>query len=444
MPDLQHQNTNQSSSSTSSTSSVATGTDETQQLVGNQAIVDIIKAQNNPTGQRELNPNKNGIVYLGLNHYAHDEANHLNRLNRGNGGAIAAKPGREQDKITRGGRTYDLQTEEGVASYIATLGMPDQLAVDSAEFLLSIGDEARDEMAQFIRIISEAEMGERDIDRMVLSGHSVGSMIWGDDNGTINFSELDRLFELFPKAAGQVEHLMLSACYAGGEAKQEQYHNMFENMQSFMGYHGSSPGTWTGAMDHMTRWEAATDKGDDPAGVTPELANGMRKQKNVSTWNMVDGYKGDKPMALYEIERELRAQDSVYQSHLAGDSEVENSQSGPLRDYYNLIQRALAHPDLGGSRVTELEHRRDVTIRMLYFGLVSTKFLNHYRSDLEAGIQAAGMTVPDFAALGRKGTLDFIRDLEAAGGDNSTAAAVDLLQKGLRDMSPEIIPTSWV
>ena len=38
------------------------------------SIAEIIRAQNNPTGERELNPNKNGIVYMGLNHYAHDES----------------------------------------------------------------------------------------------------------------------------------------------------------------------------------------------------------------------------------------------------------------------------------------------------------------------------------------------------------------------------------
>lgn len=444
MPDVQHQTTTSTSSSSTTSATVATGSDEAQQLVGNQAIVDIIKAQNTPTGQRELNPNKNGIVFLGLNTYAHDEANHLNRINRADGGAISAKPGLEQDKITRGGRTFDLTTEAGCASYVATLGLDDQKAVEVAEFLLGCGDEARDEMAQFIRILSEAEMGERDIDRMVLSGHSVGSMIWGDDNGTVQFSELDRLFELFPKAAGQVEHLMLSACYAGGEAKQGQYHDMFENLQSFTGYHGSSPGTWSGAMDHMTRWEAATDKGDDAAGVDPSITAGLRKSENVSTWNATDGYQGDKPMAVYELERELRSQESTFQGYYSGAQEVQDSQRGPLRTYYNLVQRALAHPELSGTRVAELETRRDVTIRLLFHGLVATKFRNHYADDLEAGITAAGLTMPDFAALGRKGTLDFIRALEAAGGDNRTTTALDLLQRGLRDMSAEVIPTSWV
>jgi len=444
MPDHQHQNSTQTTTNTSTSTSSNGGNDVEQQLVGNQAIVDIIKAQNNATGQRELNPNKNGIVFLGFNEYAHDEANHLNRINRGDGGAIAAKPGQEQDKITRGGTTYDLQTTEGVASYIATLGLPDQQAVHAAEYLLSLGDKARDEMAQFIRILSEAEMGERDIDRMVLSGHSVGSQIWGDHNGSVSFKSLNELFDIFPNAAEQVEHLMLSACYAGGESKMGQYHDMFGNVSSVMAYHGSSPGTWSGAMDHMTRWERVTDKGDDPGGVDPGITSGLRKSENVSTWNTVDGYQGDKPMSVWELQNELNSQESVYYQFFNGEQEVENSQTGPLRNYYNLVQRALAHPDLGSSLVADLEVKRDVTIRLLYFGLIGGKFQNHYKSELETGIRAAGLDVPDFSTLGRKGTLDFIDALEAAGGDNTTSSAVDLLKRGLKDLDVDVIPTAWV
>ena len=443
MPDHQQQTTTQTSTSSTSSASSLGGSDESQELVGNQAIIDIIKAQNSPTGQRELNPNKNGIVFLGFNTYAHDEANHLNRINTG-GGAVSAKPGREQDKISSGGVTYDLQTVEGVASFIATLGLDDQKAVRAAEFLFDIGDEARDEMAQFIQILSQAEMGERDIDRMVLSGHSVGSQLWGDHNGEVTFKELSELFELFPNAAGQVEHLMLSACYSGGEAKMSQYQEMFGNVDSVMAYHGSSPGTWSGAMDHMTRWERVTDKGDDPGGVDPSVARGLRKAENVSTWNSVDGYQGDKPMSVYELQRELDSRETVYQSHFDGQQEVADSQTGPLRDYYNLVQRALANPEFPSGATQELERRRDVTIRLLYFGLISSKFQDHYGSQLQAGIRGAGLAVPDFNQLGRKGSLDFITELAAAGGDGATATALDLLQRGLRDLTEEVIPTSWV
>ncbi len=444
MPDHQTRNTTTPSTTSHSSSSSAGGGDTAQQLVGNQAIVDVISAQNQYTGPRALNPNKNGIVYMGMNEYAHDEAKKLNQLNRGSGGAIAATPQKKQDHITSNGREFDLTTIEGCAEYVATLGLPDQLAVDTAEFLNGAGHEAKDELAQFIRILSEAEMGERSIDRMVLSGHSVGSMIWGDDNGQINFSELDKLFDLFPKASGQVEHLMLSACYSGGEAKMGQYHDMFPGLASVWAYHGSSPGTWTGAMDHMERWEGATEAGKDASGVDPSLARGKRKAENVSTWNKTDGYQGDKPMSKWEIESALRSEEPMFQSYFSGQEEVENAQTGPLRNHYNLVQRALSHPEMDSGRIPELETRRDVTIRLLYFKLISGKFGAHYASQLESGAAAAGVTLPAFGQIGRRETLDFIDALAAAGGDSSTATAVDLLQRGLRDLGVDVIPTSWV
>ncbi|MEC7949383.1 MAG: hypothetical protein VX265_17580 [Myxococcota bacterium] len=443
MPDHQQQTTTTTSTGQSASSSGGS-TDQAQQLVGNQAIVDIISAQNQYTGPRELNPNKNGIVFMGMNEYAHDEANKLNALNRGRGGAVGARPQAKQDHIKRNGREFDLTTEAGCASYVATLGLPDQLAVDTAAFLSRGGKDARDELAQFIRILSEAEMGERSMDRMVLSGHSIGSQIWGDHNGNINFTELDELFDLFPKAAAQIEHLMLSACYSGGEAKMDQYHEMFPGLASIWAYHDSSPGTWTGAMDQMERWEGATRDGKDPGGVDPGLARGTRKSKNVSTWNAKDGYQGDKPMSIGDITRELDGQESMFQSYFNGDEEVETPQSGPLRSYYGIVQRALSHRELESGRVAGLEKRRDVTIRLLYFKLVSGKFGSHYGNQLSEGAAAAGLTVPALGEIGRKEALAFIDAMEAAGGDSATAAAVDLMKRGLRDLDNDVIPTSWV
>ena len=66
MPDYQERNQNTNTTSTETSSSTSTSGHEEQELVGNQAIAEIIRAQNNPTGERALNPNKNGIVYMGL------------------------------------------------------------------------------------------------------------------------------------------------------------------------------------------------------------------------------------------------------------------------------------------------------------------------------------------------------------------------------------------
>jgi hypothetical protein len=224
----------------------------------------------------------------------------------------------------------------------------------------------------------------------------------------------------------------------------DQYHDMFPGIESIWAYHDSSPGTWTGAMDHMEKWEGVTRDGKDAGGVDPELARGTRKSGNVSTWNETDGYQGDKPMSIYDINRSLRGDESMFQSFFNGQEEVATPQSGPLRTYYGLVQRALSHRELESSRVPELEKRRDVTIRLLYFKLVSGKFGAHYGNQLEAGASAAGMTLPSFGEIGRREALDFIDEMEAAGGDSATATAVDLMKRGIRDLDNDVIPTSWV
>ena len=440
MPTYQTQNSQSQDNNGSSSSSSGSEVEE-QALMGNQAIVDIIKAENNPTGQRELNPNKNGIVFMGFNHYAHDEANALNRYNRDAGGARSVKPQKDQDQLTRGGVKYDLTTVEGASSFVATLGIPDQMAVDAADFLLNAQDQARDELGQFIQILSEAEMGERTIDRMVLSGHSIGSMIWGDDNGTVNMDEFETLSYIFPKAFDQVQHLMLSACYSGGETRMNTHRETWRNAESIMAYHDSSPGTWSGAMGHMEEWESTTEAGKDAANVDPEIAKGHRKAKNVSTWNSTDGYQGGKPMSVYEIERELSSQESVFNDYYNGDQIVENAQTGPLRDYYGLVQRGISHVDIDESTRADLVVKRDQTIRLLYFGLVSSKFQNHYSKSLDDAYQQAGMSAPDFSKMNRKEVLDHISEMEA---QISGTEGLRLLQSGLRDLDNEVIPTSWV
>ena len=440
MPDYQERNQNANTTSTDTSSSTSTSGHEEQELVGNQAIAEIIRAQNNPTGERALNPNKNGIVYMGLNHYAHDESRKLNELNRGAGGAVSAKPQIKQDHIKKGGVEYNLTTEAGAAQYIATLGLPDHTAIQAAEFLHGAGSKARDELAQFIRILSEAEMGERKIDRMVLSGHSVGSQIWGDENGNISFDQLEDLFHMFPKAAAQVQHVMLSACYSGGEVGMNRYQGMFAGAESVWAYHASSPGTWTGAMDHMVEWEKATEAGKDAAGVDPELARGHRKAENVSTWNKVDGYQGDKPMNFYQIRTDLDNNEQMFLNHLNGREEVTNSQAGPLRDYYNMIQRAINHPDCPSEYRNQMLERRDQTIRLLYFNLICTRFQAHHAQTLQRDYQEAGMELPNFANMTRAEVLAHIEQLAAS----SDSESVRLLQEGLGQLNSEVIPTSWV
>lgn len=438
MPTHQQQSTEQSTEQVQTENAQASNT--SNQLVGNQEMIDIIRERNQPTGQRELNPNKNGIVYLGLNKYSHDEANALNRMNSDNGGARSIKPNAEQDTIKVGGEHFDLRTLEGAASFSTTLGIADGKALEVAQFIVDADENALDEVAQFVQVLAEAEMGERSIERMVLSGHSVGSMIWGDDNGMINMEEFEKLSHIFPKAFDQVQHVMLSACYSGGETRMTAHQDIWREAESIFAYHDSSPGSWTGAMDHMGAWETATESGKDAGGVDPSLANGFRKQKNVSTWNIEDGYQGGKPMNANELRNQLQEQVSVFNNYFQGAQLVENSQSGPLRDYYNLVQRGISHPEIDNSLRADLENKRDTTIRLLYYSLVCRKFQEHHHSHLSQAYQSSHTELPDYSAWNRAEMLAHIEEMRG----HVDAETQRLLDMGLRDLDSEVIPTTWV
>jgi hypothetical protein len=413
--------------------------------------VDYIKANNQSTGQRALDPNKNGIVYMGLNEHAPAEASTLNRLNRGAGGAKVVTPGADQDQAIVNGTKVNLGTMGGASAFAASLGLPDQLAVKVAEFLLVDTsanyddiENARDELASFVQILAQAEMGERKIDRMVLSGHSVGSEIWGDGNGEISYDRLSDLFVLFPKAASQVKHLMMSACSGGGETTMTEYQGMMPGLESVWAYHDSSPGTWSGAMDHMGAWEKATETGKDAAGVDPELAGRFRKGKYVATWNTTDGYQGGEKMDYYDLNEQLIGMEPVFQRHFSGAEEVDSPQTGILRTYYGYVQRGISHPEVPPARRRDLIARRDLTIRLLYFNVVSTKFQAQHQQTLETGFGDAGLSLPNLGELSRDGLRKLLEDLKAAGGSTATQRVVDLLQRGLWELSNDLIPTVWI
>jgi hypothetical protein len=194
----------------------------------------------------------------------------------------------------------------------------------------------------------------------------------------------------------------------------------------------------------MKLWEKASE-GTDPAKVDRDVARGTRKAESVATWNATAGYKGDKPVALSVARAAVAGGETVFQDHLAGRAEVADPQAGPLRTYYNAVQRLLSHPQADAGTRAAMEARRDVTIRLLFFASVRQRFASAYGPLLEAGYTEAGMAMPDFAGLPRGAALERITSFAAsAGGGQKAAHCLDLLQRGLRDLDPAIVPASWV
>lgn len=405
-----------------------------------------------PTQPQGWAPRSNdNIVVVGMNETSQHEVEQL----RARGQNVTyVKDAKENDKLTTRDATgtsvtHDLSTEAGARSFALTLGLPAEQTTKIADAIHGAGSDARDELAQVAQIWAKAEQGGQIPSRMVLSGHNVGSGVWGDDNGRLSFDSLAKLAEAMPKAARSVEDLHLSACYSGGQHLMEKYRAMFPNAKTIWAYTGSAPGSYSGATAHQSRWERATRGTKED--LDRAIADGTRKGENVAVWSVAHGYVDGKPPApLAEVRAAVQGNEGTFKRFQSGQEKVQDTQSGPLRDYYNQVQRLLQHPDLPAAERAPLEARRDETIRLIYYSkTVAPKFAEHHASAIRDGFAAVGLPAPKFGELSRAEALAQIAQLEAKlAGTNPRPAAAErllpLLQNGLRDLKPSAIPDGWV
>jgi len=394
----------------------------------------------------------NDIVFLGMGKDTRFEVRDLQaRGVKVLGINDSAKPDEVTFKV--GGRmdTYDLTKDADVDRYVKDIGLTGGKAKQAADLVKLAGADARDETAQVVRAFIQAERGERTMERLVLSGHSVGSGVWGDENGYFELETLKKIAAAYPKAAAQVEDFLVAGCYSSSERHVQLFREMFPNLKTSMAYGDSAPGTWSGAMVHNQRWEEATRGRGDPGRLDRELLAGTRKGDNVAIWNAADGYQADGPQRpLAELRAELARTDPATRPYFSGEQNVADTQSGPLRDSYRAIQRLLGSREVPASERPALEARRDATIRMIFYDApVKGKFQEAYAAPIQVGFAAVGLPVPDFSKLSRKDALAKIEAFETAlAARNPKPAAAQslrsLLVDGLRDLKPAVIPNTWV
>jgi len=388
------------------------------------------------------------IVYIGMNEAADHEVKEL-RKRVGHDGVSFIAPGHQQDVVRHNGVRYDLKDAEGVSAFVDALGLTGDRAEELKSILGSQGEDGKDELAKFVVLLNEAENGERSIERIVFSGHSVGSGIWGDDNGSLNWSKLKKVMNVFPNAAREVEDVLLAACYSGGHRSMDDYRAMFPNLKTIWAYDGSAPGAWSGAVPHILRWERGTRATDDTS-LDRNVAEHTRKGENVATWTLTEGYDNGKPPRA--LEKDTERYDNTLpnvENFRNGTNEVEDTQRGPLRNHYNNIQRLLSRPDLPDDMRANLEQERDFTIRLIYFKNVKTFFQDVHSPSIDAGFSEMGLAKPDFSTMTRKQALETINNFnekyDATDNPSETATYLkDLLNKGLKNLHNDFVPEAWI
>ncbi len=343
----------------------------------------------------------------------------------------------------------DLRTREGIADHVARLGLSPDAAAQVTATLSRADPLARDELAQLASRWAEVERGRPGAGRLLLSGHSVGHVLFGEENGALHFDELGELARAMPRAAAAVEDLHLAACYTGFESGVERFRAFFPNLKTVWAYAQSAPGSDSGAIAHQRRWEAATRGAGTQ--LDREVARGTRKGESVAVWTRTQGYAGPGLLrALPDALAEVRAGAATVERHRLGVEQVADPQRGELRAHYARLQAALAHPALPAAEQRELEIQRDLVIRLLFYGAaVAPRFQAIHAAQLRRGYAAVRREPPDFGRLTRAEALTeisrFEREVRATrGGDPRTAAALRLLQEGLRDLQPALIPLGWL
>lgn len=382
------------------------------------------------------------IVFIGLNLSASREVQELRRLHNQ---VTFIGPSKETDKIQVGQRVYDLRATDQQAAFLSTL----KVSAKQAEIISdALGGESWNrhaEIAQLAVLWARVEKGERPPGRMVISGHHSGAgLFWGDGKIMLSSENVRTLGKAFPRAAAAVEDLHLAACYSA--VNLTEWLAVFPGLQTIWAYSGSAPGTYSGAALHFRFWDRATRGAS--YGIDRSKVEGTRKGHNVAIWSRRYGLQTASVESLATLKQRLMSAETQYGSFFEGDTAVVDTETGPLRDIYNVIQAILQHTDLPESERPGMERRREVTVRLLHYDTgIKRNFAINYRSQIEAGYSAVKMPIPDFSRLSRKQALSavssFAKNLNA-GSPQAASQLGLLLTKGLRDLDQRYIPITWI
>lgn len=393
-------------------------------------------------GRQERPP----ILYLGLNPDVEFEVGQLRRYSGASVDLIG--PGPRADQVTYRGATYDLAEDEGIRRFGRALGLADDRAEAFLAAMGTVGEGARDEAAQLVLRLADAELGLRKLERLVISGHNLGTGPWGDDNGQLPWSALGGLVAVFPNAARQVQDLFVAACYSGGEAAMDEYQAIFPKLSTIWAYDGSAPGAASGAGTHLARWERATrGKGDQ---LDRQVAVGTRKGEFVAVWTQSAGYQSGTPAVPLARAEALYLQTAdLVPLYFNGERTVEDPQQGPLRTHYARVQRLLGRRDLPADTKSRLSVERGQVARLLFFDRIKGLFLGSYGPEIDRAYQSLGLPPPDLRRASRADTLAEIRRyqqvLTERGNSTPEQQRVQtLLSEGLGALSPAWIPETWI
>lgn len=381
------------------------------------------------------------ILYIGMNAYKLEVAALKNRYWNKTATVTTVTRGEDSTKaVTRGG-TFDLTTDAGVDAFVATLGLDPANTTAVAALLKSQPNVDRDDLAHVIDIYAQTNADGMDrMSRVVLSGHSYGSLVYGHaekkdaETSHIQFDALVKLAGIFPKAAGQTRHLMISACLAGSEGNLRNiYLKAYPNLQTFTGYTLYSP-TNEGSATDIANWAAKTDA--DPAKLD-KPASGK------SNWSLAEGYKGDSQLSATEAMTSLRGDEAKFDEYFAGTKFDAGAHAGWLPGYYSQARLVSQRTDITGTDHDYAQLHADQAFRLRFW----REQVAHFWKDKGAAVRAGygSATAPDYGKMTRKDALAAIAAFPGlAAGSAADIAAAKTLLEALRTLDKTVMSADWI
>lgn len=380
-------------------------------------------------------PRGGNILYIGVNMFASELPALQKQYEDSKLQVRSVTATKLETKFRVGKKTFDLTGAQGVKDFVATfgLGAADAQTLEDVINLHAPGE--RDEIANVIRVYAATESDGRDrMSRVVLSGHIGSDSVHSDTSAglpdaRVKFEGLVRLQGVFPKAAAQVKHLMVAACFGGEESLINKYYiKAFPNVKTIEGWTVLCPSPTSAAIG---AWARRTDS--DPTQA-PKLGTGR------ATWSG-GVYQGDMPLPVAETMANFQTDETTFQKYVSGDLADPSAGQGWLARYYERLHNAQARIEITGADRTFIDEHVFKGFRLRHWKAMTSQFWKKHKSTIQAGYGSA--TSPDYSKLSRKDALAAIGrfDTEAKGTQADKDAAAALLH-GVRDLT-SVLEDTW-
>jgi hypothetical protein len=409
-----------------------------QRTIGNHAVRQLLQRDDASPDA----PPRSKTIYMGMNKAGKSEADTLKGILKDDVILAMNDPTLEKS----------LATNAGIATWLLT-ATPDLIS-NPFKFLfayLAIEDTmpaARDQMAQVIQMFHLAEIGKFRLERLVLSGHSNGVQLWGDEEKNFNPGSflledmLTRLTAAFPAAAAQVEDVMFSACYTVSSI--DLVVKVFPNVQNVWGYAGLSPAAGAGAEAHISRFERETRGGkvlDEKDGLGKSA---LWTREAAESSDDGRGYIRNDPAKA----KLSTLKSSFYGLSLSVNEQIDGSaplNQGILNQAYFYVQMMLAHPELREDDRNILHNWRDVLLRLRHYEKVCANFASTYAAEIKKAYDAIKRATPNYAKMSRAALTIEKSVFEATSATSADAKEFyDKLLLPFYQLDRSIIPETWI